>query len=178
MIKNLALLALLLGLGLAYTWQVDFAAKPTAQTAAPDFNFKDLDGGMHALSDHKGKTIVLNFWATWCAPCIVEMPQMFELAKAQPDIVFLFLSIDEDPGKIRPFLKKYKLDMQPENVLIASDSYKRISKNLYGTVKIPETYLISPSLVIADKIIGADVSWTDAEMREKLRRIAANVAPE
>src|SRR5688572_23935010 len=47
----------------------------------PEFSFRTLDGKAHALEDFKGKATVLNFWATWCAPCLVEFPQMLNLAR-------------------------------------------------------------------------------------------------
>ncbi|MBL8743174.1 MAG: TlpA family protein disulfide reductase, partial [Myxococcales bacterium] len=74
---------------------------------APDFTLPTLDGGQVRLADYKGKTIVLNFWASWCAPCRDEMPSLARLALAlegRKDIVLLTVSVDEEPQAIRDTL--------------------------------------------------------------------------
>lgn len=178
MIRNIALLIGLLCLILGYTWydsqsqqrpQKENAA-PAASTeqTAPDFTFETQDGTKHKLSDYKGKTIVLNFWASWCAPCVVEFPAMVKLAEStQNDTVFIFLSQDDTDDAVTRFIKKH-VPSKTNNVLIARDADKAVAENLYQTFKLPETYIIGPDLNIRDKIIGADVDWNGAEMRGKI----------
>lgn len=71
---------------------------------AHDFRLTDLQGKQHTLAVHKGKWVVLNVWATWCAPCITEMPELDALARARPDVVVLGLAADgENPARIGQF---------------------------------------------------------------------------
>ena len=184
MIRNITILAALLGLAVAYTWydnhnrDIPRAQGTQAQALpdrqeAPDFVFTSLDGRKRSLSDFKGKAIVLNFWASWCAPCVIEFPQMLRLAKSLPDeSVFLFVSLDEDAGAIERFLKTHAEEWPQQNVWVAQDPDKTISQSLYETYKLPETYLIAADLTIAEKIIGADVAWDSDIMRKKLRELA------
>ncbi len=177
--KNLLILLALIALGITYTWQSDFystPAEPVIRTAqidkpAPDFEFQTIGGKKHELSDYKGKVVVLNFWATWCAPCLIEFPQMLELAAMTEDnSVFLFISIDDDKQKIERFLTKHKL---PANVVVGWDKDFSISQKLFGTYKIPETFILSPQQIIREKIIGADIEWNSSSMKDKLNALNA-----
>lgn len=107
-----------------------------------DFNFPliSISGERLSLDDFEGKTIFLNFWATWCPPCIAEMPNiqdLYESLSANEEIVFIMLSLDEDPQTARAFLdrKKYTLPVyfpagrQP---------------GVYNSSVVPTTYIISP----------------------------------
>jgi thiol-disulfide isomerase/thioredoxin len=186
MIRNVALLVLLLAAIGAYTFYDDLQGskkdsgyeKPSSPAGrnnrpAPDFSFRSLDGKNHALSDFKGTPVVLNFWATWCAPCVVEFPQMLELAKSRNDAVFIFLSLDDDQKDLERFLKKYGKILPLPNVRIGLDRDKTISQTMFQTIKLPETYLIDHSQQITDKIIGNSVDWDSPGMREKIRSLGA-----
>lgn len=181
MIRNLAILGLLMGLTLGYTLYDDYSRQGPAeaqpaktdivQQEAPDFSFETLEGKKHRLSEFKGKVVVLNFWASWCAPCVIEFPQMAALAKAtKGKTVFLFLSQDDTDEAMERFVKKYGKDLS-DNVYIARDSDKSIAQGLYQTYKLPETYIIAPDGRIADKIIGADVEWNGKDMRRKIEAL-------
>lgn len=144
---------------------------------APLFSFTTLEGKTHSLSDFKGKAVVINFWATWCPPCIVEFPQMLNLARETRDeAVFIFLSNDAQTPPIERFVESLRATQPDEialdNVLIAQDPGKSITQTLYQSYRLPETYLLGPDLRIADKVIGASVVWDAPEMIEKLRGIA------
>lgn len=146
--------------------------KITGQTV-PNFSFTTLSGDNHALHDFKGKVIVLNFWATWCSPCVIEFPQMLKMAENLPEeIVLIFLSTDDKKSDIDRFLKKMKKkNLKQKNVFIAWDKDKKISQDLFQTFRLPETVLIAPNLVMKDKIIGADVQWDGKEMEDRLRSL-------
>lgn len=182
MMKNVVLLLVLLAGIAGYTWFEGRAgivprAEPPAQAAttragiAPDFAFTTMDGERRRLSDFKGKTIVLNFWATWCAPCVIEFPQMLALANTLPDeAVFVFLSQDIGTEPVERFVKKHA-GRKRGNVIVALDTNMETAQKLYQTYKLPETYIIAPDQSIAEKIVGADIDWNSDAMRDKLRRL-------
>ena len=97
-------LAILLLLPLAIAPGCDRGAHP-AQTGqvAPDFTVSDGTTTVH-LASYRGRVVLLNFWATWCAPCVVEMPSLLQLHHDQPDLAILAVSIDEDPDAYSSFL--------------------------------------------------------------------------
>ena len=176
--KNIFILCALLALATAYTFWSDFKSTPaepeTAKSeikiaaTAPSFTFEDLKGKKHELSDYKGKVIVLNFWATWCAPCVVEFPAMIKQAGLQKDnAVFIFLSIDDNKDDIARFVKKHTA-FPPRNVVVGWDVNKAVSQDLFQTVKVPENYIIKHDLKLADKIVGSDVDWTSEIGHQKI----------
>lgn len=179
--KNLALLAGLSILAFAYTYYADQGQAPSApqekvdapaqiSLSAPDFSFTSIDGKNYSLEDFQGRPVVLNFWATWCAPCVIEFPQMIELAKAQPKTVFIFLSQDKGKADIKRFLKKHGKAIPKKNVIIAHDDNMMIARDLYQTYKLPETYLIGADGTIHDKIIGA-ADWSALDIKEKMNAL-------
>ena len=88
------------------------AALFAAVAAAPAFalDLTDLQGKQHTLEVHRGKWVVLNVWATWCAPCIKEMPELDALARARADVVVLGLAVDgENVGRIREFAQALRV---------------------------------------------------------------------
>jgi thiol-disulfide isomerase/thioredoxin len=81
-----------------------------ASAAAQAFSYVDIDGRPHALSAYQGKWVVLNVWATWCAPCIHEMPELDALARARPDVVVLGVAADgAAPARLRGFTRALKV---------------------------------------------------------------------
>jgi peroxiredoxin len=118
---------------------------------APDFTFPGLDGKMVSLSDYRGKVVLVNIWATWCPPCVEEMPSMEKLYKKfeGKDFEILAVSIDSLGLKVvAPFMKKYKLSFP---ALIDSEGTIRM---LYWTTGVPESFIIDKDGILAEKIIG------------------------
>ncbi len=75
---------------------------------APPLAYADLDGAVVRLDDFAGRVVVVNVWATWCPPCVVETPGFVDLAGAfAGDVQFLGVSVDDDPGAVRPFAARY-----------------------------------------------------------------------
>lgn len=137
---------------------------------APLADFVLLDGTTTTLAAHKGKAVIVNFWASWCVPCIVEYPQMLRLAEYFPDeLVILAISVDADRKAIDNFIRKY--GNPTPNFLIGHDPEKKISQDLYGTVNLPESYLIDSTLIMRDKVIGASVPWDDDAMKARVRAL-------
>lgn len=124
---------------------------PNVRMIAPDFALKDLQGNDVRLSDLRGKTVMINFWATWCPPCRYEMPYIEAVyrEKAGEDFVVLAVSIDDDPDAVVQFVKEFGLTFP---VLIDTD--KRVSYQ-YRVRPIPTTFFVDKEGVIRDVQIGA-----------------------
>jgi peroxiredoxin len=132
---------------------------------APDFTVQDSDHKV-TLSQFRGQVVVLNFWATWCPPCVEETPsliQMQTLLKPK-GVVVLAISIDADDEAYHKFLKDYSV-----NMVTVRDEAQRVSK-LYGTFGWPETYVIDRQGVMRRKFIGP-VDWTSPEVRDYLSKL-------
>jgi peroxiredoxin len=131
---------------------------------APDFTVQDSDHTVR-LNDLKGKTVILNFWTSWCEPCKEEMPSLAQLQKQMaPKITVLGVSTDDSPSAYHSFLKQYNIDF-----LTVNDPGKQ-SSDLYGTTGQPETFIIDPSGVVRRKFIGP-VNWTSPEIVEYLQKL-------
>lgn len=148
---------------------------PQKNTVIPNASFLALNKRSYSLHDFKGKIILLNFWASWCAPCLAEFPDLLALAQQESDrVVLLAFSVDEDPIAIDKFLNKLDKESQSSltasNVIIAHDVNKRISQDLFQSVLYPETFIIGPDLVIQKKIAGV-IDWTGEELRSYIKSI-------
>ena len=102
--------------------------KITGNTSLPNITFQNTNGQILNLSDQKGKVILMNFWATWCPPCIAEMPsinELYEKLKKNKNIVFIMVDADHDFNKSVPFMNKHQFTLplyeanseMPENLL-------------------------------------------------------------
>ncbi len=133
-------------------------------TVAPDFTVSDGTKSV-TLSQLRGKPVVLNFWATWCPPCVQEIPSMVQLQKQLGDkVVILAVSTDVDEEAYKKFTAK---NMQ--GLLTVRDGQNR-SNGLYGTFAFPETFIIDRNGVIKRKFIGA-VEWTNPEIVDYLNKL-------
>lgn len=141
---------------------------------APNFYFMDEFGKPGMLHDFKGKVVLLHFWATWCAPCLVEFPELIALAeKMQDDAVILAVSTDHEAQAIPRFLNRLDVDI-PNNFRIIHDVDKSITQDLYQTFKLPETYVIGPQSRIREKLIGPQDDWNSEAWAHKIESIRAN----
>ena len=116
----------------------------------PEFALPDLEGREHALADFRGQVVVLNFWATWCPPCVEEMPSLEKLHRALADkgLAVLALSVDERFSDIVAFRDKYDLTFT-----LLHDNGHKVSRQ-YQTFKYPETYIIDRAGRLKSKVIG------------------------
>jgi len=119
-----------------------------------------------SLSDFRGQVVVLNFWASWCPPCIEETPSLVQLQKRMKDkgITVLGVSWDTDSDAYHQFLKDHKIDF-----LTVRDGEQNSGK-LYGTVKIPETYIIDRKGIVRRKFISS-VDWSEPEVVDFLSKL-------
>ena len=141
---------------------------PRIGSVAPDFTVQDSDRKV-TLSELRGKVVVLNFWASWCPPCIEETPSLLDMQHKLGDkgITVLAVSIDEDEGAYHRFLIEHKVDL-----LTVRDA-KAASNALYGTFKFPESYILDRNGVMRRKFIG-EVDWNSPEVVEFLTKLANN----
>lgn len=132
-------------------------ASPAGSVAKP-FSF-EIGGKQMQLSDLRGKVVVLNFWATWCPPCVEETPSLIALQREiEPKGgTVLGISVDDDAQAYAQFVQSNGIDFPTYR-----DPTKKISEE-YGTYMYPETYIIDRHGKIARKIIGAQ-DWTAPEM--------------
>ena len=116
-------------------------ALPKKMKSAPDFKLKNLVGEIVALNNFQGKTVLLNFWATWCLPCKEELPSMQRLYKklGPSGVEVVAVSIDRDnPGKVKRYIDQYNLTFP---ILLDPGQEARKSYFIMG---LPTSYLIGP----------------------------------
>ena len=120
-------------------------------TPAPNFTFPGLDGKMVSLADYRDHVVLVNVWATWCPPCVDEMPSMEKLYQELKGESFEILAVSIDAlgtKAVAPFMKKHNLSFP---ALMDPDG--RI-KNLYQTTGVPESFIINQEGILVQKIIG------------------------
>jgi peroxiredoxin len=118
---------------------------------APDFTLPRPDGKMVSLADFRGKVVLINIWATWCPPCVAEMPSMEKLYQELQDEDFeiLAVSIDESGANtVRSFMKQHRLSFVSLN-----DSGGGIA-SLYQTTGVPESFIVDKDGILVEKVIG------------------------
>ena len=113
----------------------------------------------------QGKIVVLNFWASWCPPCLEEFPSLIDLQQRMPNIVVLAVSFDTDANAYR----QYVTDNHIAGITTVLDLSQR-SNNAFDTTRPPETYIIDAHGIIRRKFIGAQ-DWTTPEIMNYLRNL-------
>jgi peroxiredoxin len=138
---------------------------PHIGTSAPHFTVQDSDRKV-SLDEFRGKIVVLNFWATWCPPCVDEMPSLVQMQQKMKGkgVEVLAISVDADQSAYQNFLKNYKVDL-----LTVRDPDQK-SNNLYGTFKFPETYVIDRQGILRRKFIGP-IDWSQPEIVDYLGKL-------
>lgn len=141
--------------------------EPSLEHQALPFTLKDLNGNEVSLSDYKGKAILINFWATWCGPCIQEMPAIEKLYNIFKDKGFVVLAVSIDQGGIdivKSFVEKHHLTFP-----VLLDSSHKVWKE-YNVTGIPASYLISPKGVVKGFAIGSR-EWDSDTAMELIRNL-------
>jgi cytochrome c biogenesis protein CcmG/thiol:disulfide interchange protein DsbE len=138
---------------------------PHVGNAAKDFTVQDSDRSV-SLNQFHGQVVVLNFWATWCPPCVEELPSLMTMQERMKGrgVVVVGVSIDTDESAYHRFLKERGI-----NFLTVRDPGEAVAK-IYGTSGWPETYIIDRQGVVRRKFIGA-VDWSAPEVMEFLSKM-------
>ena len=134
---------------------------------APNFRLRDLNGQMVSLSDLRGKVVLLNFWATWCGPCRVEMPAMEELYRtfSRNDFEILAVSTDAQGASVtRPFQQENHLTFP-----ILHDADYRVGLT-YGARSLPMTFMVDRQGIVRHQIFGAR-DWAAAEAHQLIQML-------
>jgi peroxiredoxin len=140
--------------------------QPELAVEAPDFRLADPEGRRVSLRDQRGKIVFLNFWATWCVPCRVEMPEMEKLYQDFRPRGFVVLAVDfrESPAQVRRFAQELKLTYP---VLIDEDGSVFQAYLVRG---LPATYLIDRKGLMVGRAIGLR-DWYSDEARAFIRSL-------
>ncbi len=110
------------------------------QVQAGDFTLQDLQGNTHRLSDYRGKWVLINYWATWCPPCLSELPELNALHKAHKDLVVIGIAMDYNSGKqVADFVKKRGISYP---IVLGN---RKIVSQIGDLDVLPTSYLYNPS---------------------------------
>jgi cytochrome c biogenesis protein CcmG/thiol:disulfide interchange protein DsbE len=157
--------ALLVALGFVVVWSIEEHIVEAGQTA-PNFTITTSAGDQLTPRNFGGKVLVLNFWASWCAPCVEEAPSLNQFAKTFKDsgVVVLGVSVDRNERLYQNFVKRFAVSYPT-----ARDPEENVSYR-YGTYKIPESYIIDRNGKVVRKYAGLPerdgqaISWMDPEL--------------
>lgn len=166
--KPRTLLALLLIAGAVYFLYLSFYERGQTVlvgTAAPNFTLPSAEG-MVSLDQFRGQVVLLNFWASWCPPCVAEMPSLERLHRRMQGSDFVVLAVSEDEEGW-PAIKRF-LQAVPLTMTILPDA-RGDAAELYGTFQLPQTFLIDKSGVIVRKYSGPR-NWIDARILSEVQK--------
>lgn len=129
----------------------------------PDFELKDLKGQAYRMSANAGEITIVNFWASWCAPCVEEFPSMLKLVEhMKGKVKVIAVSGDSDRADLENFLKAFGLPKPGFDVVW--DEKAEVRKQ-YGVDKVPESFLINRQRKLIKKVLGID-NWSDPNALE------------
>lgn len=130
--------------------------KVDALQTAPDFKLKNLDGQEVSLSQYRGRTVVLDFWATWCPPCRMSIPELVHLQKEyrEKGLVVIGISLDDPSESSNLFLKAFKQKFSMNYTVLRYDA--QVMKDYFGkeSPAIPTMFLIDQEGRIRGKLVG------------------------
>lgn len=144
--------------------------KPVLKNA-PSVIFDLADDVRMPLKDLRGKIVLVNVWATWCAPCVIEIPQLLTIAREHDDVELILLSVDQSRTIVDDFFARttarVQNDLARDNVYVAFDPYKAVSREGFDTSLYPETYIINREGKIKHKISGL-VDWLEPHVQSMI----------
>jgi cytochrome c biogenesis protein CcmG/thiol:disulfide interchange protein DsbE len=141
-------------------------AEPTlVGKVAPNFTIQD-GGRTVSLQQFRGRPVMVHFWASWCGPCLEEIPSLEALHRQMPDLKILGVSVDEDPDAYAKFLAQHPLDFET----VLRDPSQQSNRS-FGSYRFPETFVLDSHGVVLRRFIGYQ-DWTSPEMLQFLRQVS------
>ena len=135
---------------------------------APGFTLLTLDGGRASLTDHRDKLVVINFWATWCQPCTVEMPSLEALWRRYRDRGLIVVGVCVDRGAPKALLEPYVRNLKLTFPILLDPDSK--TSDRWRVTALPATFLVRPGGEVAGMAMGAR-EWNSDEMRALVERL-------
>jgi thiol-disulfide isomerase/thioredoxin len=143
-----------------------------ARRSAPEFRLPDFNDTVHELRSFEGRPLIVHFWATWCAPCLAEIPDLIEFARGNPELQVVAISLDEGWPEVERMMPHEEL---PKNFTSVLDATKK-TPDAFGTYQYPETYLLDREGKILMKWVGAQ-DWKSERTKSFLERILSEQSP-
>lgn len=130
---------------------------PNVGSQVENFSFQNIDGVTHALNQLDSPIVIINLWASWCSPCIEEIPSLISLVKKFPGKIHLIaISADNTLTDIESFIKSFP-ELKSESITIVWDQDKSMAKK-FNISGLPESYILDKNRTIIKKIIGT-INW-------------------
>jgi peroxiredoxin len=141
---------------------------------APAFTLGALDGGRASLADHRDKLVVLNFWATWCQPCALEMPSLEALWRRYRERGLVVVGVSVDRGSPRGLLEPYVRNLKLTFPILLDPDSK--TSDGWRVTALPATFIVRPGGEVTGMAVGAR-EWNSAEMRALVERLLPGAHP-
>jgi len=150
----------LLTIGVSLSKKTTFFGPNPVVSETSTTSFQLVNGKTQSLNQYKGKVIILNFWATWCPPCVAEIPSLIQLQAKYPNVQVIGISVDQDKDKVKSFITSKGI-----NYPVGYANTKLLKE--FGNVStIPTTYILDKNFKIVDTAIGFH-SFKDFEAKIK-----------
>lgn len=136
----------------------------------PGFESKDLAGKSISLAQFQGKVVIVNFWASWCGPCVEEMPSLLKLLKTFPeDLVLVAISGDSTMEDLESFMKSFPEMRTLANSHVVWDSEKTLTQQ-YKIYRLPESFVLDKEMKLVKKISGT-IDWHTPDAIEYVKKL-------
>ncbi|MBO9666457.1 MAG: redoxin domain-containing protein [Bdellovibrio sp.] len=145
------------------------ALESMEKNGVPNFSAKDLAGQSFELNQFQGKTVILNFWASWCGPCVEEVPSLIKLVKEfKGDVQLIAVSGDSNVEDINVFLKSFP-ELKGENIKIVYDEDRSLMK-MFEVARLPESLVLGPDQKLVKKLVGS-IDWYTKDSIEYMKSL-------
>jgi cytochrome c biogenesis protein CcmG/thiol:disulfide interchange protein DsbE len=148
----------------------EYTIVDTTKLVLPSTDMMSLSGKTFNLKNFAGKIIIFNFWASWCTPCIEEVPSLITLVKADPKIIIVAVSGDQNKDDILAFLKSFP-DFNKPPIYVVQENAKALMEQ-FKVDKLPESFIFNDKGVMVKKISGT-INWHTPESIEYFKSLRA-----
>jgi cytochrome c biogenesis protein CcmG, thiol:disulfide interchange protein DsbE len=170
-----ALLAVILGVVSVSCWDRDDGKPPKMELrAAPGFILATSTGSKVKLEEFKGTVTIVHFWATWCPPCLEELPKLLKFAESYKDRAIKFVAVSLD-SNWEDALKTFPNSLASKAGIVSLIDPSLKSSEEYGSFQFPETYILNKKHEIISKLVGIQ-DWQGNDMKELVEKILQDAA--